>query len=444
MSHSARMGAGTAILSAAVGLMAALAVGASASSPKIAQTTCFWTSRVASKFDTAPANNYAFPDSGAVYWSAKVTMPPGSKIVFEGQFPHARYESLNSYRGSDNSPTDALNDVSTKPDRGSTNPFLPGARRDRAKRSYTVTMLNEPAPTSGRAQNTLYAGVAGQTVQQIIYRVYEPDSFERSELTGGVGLPVPELHLADGSVQTDATACRTLQAQSGPLGITTVTESVYKSLREQPGKPTTFPAELKPNFRASYNPTWAGQCWYRGACSGNPVRAGGQYNNIDNNYVAAFVNRGFKPGPVLVLKGRLPTTPLTGPGVKTMGTGELRYWSICQNESLFTTKGAGCVYDSQIPVDKRGNYTVVTSTRGDRPSNATIKCGVAYVPWPKRGDGAGHLNDGLLLVRNMLPAASFRRAVQNTQTPGDEARVMGPYLPQGTYTTKRAFERKGC
>lgn len=32
------------------------------------------------------------------------------------------------------------------------------------------------------------------------------------------------------------------------------------------------------------------------------------------------------------------------------------------------------------------------------------------------GDGDRHLNDGLLIMRNMLPAASFHHAVQNTTT----------------------------
>ena len=129
---------------------------------------------------------------------------------------------------------------------------------------------------------------------------------------------------------------------------------------------------------------------------------------------------------------------------ESMGNGQMRYWSICQNESLYTTKGAGCVYDAQIPVDKHRRYTIVTSTAADRPKNAKAKCGVAYLPWPEAGDGAGHLDDGFLIVRNMLPSSNFHHAVQDTKTPGDEAAVMGPYLPHGAYTTKAAFQQKGC
>ena len=97
-----------------------------------------------------------------------------------------------------------------------------------------------------------------------------------------------------------------------------------------------------------------------------------------------------------------------------------------------------------MKVDKHGNYTIVTSTGGDRPKNATMKCGVAYIPWPKNGDGDGHPDDGLLVMRNMLPSTSFKQAIQNTTTPGDEKSVMGAYYPRGTYTTKAAFQKKGC
>ncbi len=197
-------------------------------------------------------------------------------------------------------------------------------------------------------------------------------------------------------------------------------------------------------FRTYYSTPFIISCWYQGACAGPVAHVGGQYSNVDNEYVAAFVNRGFSAGPVLVLKGRLPTTPNTGKGVARMGTGQLRYWSMCQNESLLTTKGAGCVYDRQVPVDKHGDYTIVTSTSGDRPKNATARCGVAYLPWPAAGDGDGHLDEGFLIMRNMLPRASFKQAIQATKTPGDEASVMGPYYPKGAYTTKAAFEQKGC
>lgn len=434
--------AGAALL--AVALPSPVAVAASAKVSGFPQTTCFWGNRMDSKFATDPARNYAFPDSGAVYWNASVIMPPGSTIVLKGRFAHARYQSLNAYNVATHGPVDALNDVSTKPDPGSTNPYLPGARRDAKRRSYTITMRNEILPGGTRAPNTIYAGVAGQERQILALRIYVPDSFRQRELTGGVGLPEPELQLADGTVQKGQAACDTMHATQGPPPLTTLPADAYAALRSPPGVSPTFPSSNPPVFRAFYNTAYSLNCGFKGDCPANPERIGGQYSNIDNTYMSAFVNRGFPAGPVLVLKGRLPTTPRTGPKVKTMGRGQLRYWSVCQNESIFTTKGAGCLYDVQVPVDRNHNYTIVSSLPADRPKNATARCGVGFVPWPENGDGAGHRNDGFLIVRNMLPSASFTQAVQNTKVPGDEAAVMGPYLPKGSYTTKAKFQKRGC
>lgn len=97
-----------------------------------------------------------------------------------------------------------------------------------------------------------------------------------------------------------------------------------------------------------------------------------------------------------------------------------------------------------IPTDANGNYTIVVSRAADMPTNATATCGRGFITWSDAGDGAGHTNDGLLIMRNMLPSADFPNAIQNTKTPGDESTVIGPYLPTITYTTTAAFEALGC
>ena len=124
-----------------------------------------------------------------------------------------------------------------------------------------------------------------------------------------------------------------------------------------------------------------------GDCSWNPQRIGGQYSNIDNNYVASYINRGF--GPVLVLKGKLPITPKTRAGqAKMASTADLRYWSLCNNEGPVTTKGVGCLADEDVPTKANRRYTIVVSLPQDRPRNATTKCGVAWLPLSPDGDGA--------------------------------------------------------
>jgi hypothetical protein len=403
-----------------------------------ARSSCFWVGPYATR--RGRQFNHAFPDAGATYWTARYRLPAGARLSLDGRFAHARYQSLNSYDAATAAPVDALRDVAIRPARGSVNPFVPGARRDARRREYSVAVSPSSTPPGRRPLNTLYAGVPGQSDQALIYRVYVPD--RGRDLSGDAGLPEPRLTLPDGTVLGGQAACAALGSSRNVFDASKLPLPLYLSLRDQPGKPPTFPAQDPPLFGAYYNTGFTLDCIYRGQCEGRPERIGGQYSNRDIHYAGAFVNRGF--GEVLVLRGKLPTTPRTLKGDKRMGRGQLRYWSMCQNESLATTAGAGCVYDEQIPLAKGRRYTIVTSRPADRPRNASPRCGVAFIPWPARGDGAGHRDDALLLMRNLLPARGFRRAVQNTRVPGDERRVMGPYLPRGEYTSTRAFERRGC
>ncbi|MCZ4556740.1 hypothetical protein O4215_14305 [Rhodococcus maanshanensis] len=417
-------------------------LGSSGSADKPNPTsTCFWFGPTFSATDQEL--NYAFPDSGALYWAAQFAIPEGAELVLRGDYAHARYQSLNSYDVSTNSPTAALNDVSTAPDEGSTNPYLPGANRDgRGPRAYTATVLNQTPPTdpTTAAANTLYAGVTGQERTTLLYRVYLPD--DGRDVTGDAGLPEPELHLAGGEVLTGQSLCTAVTAATTTPAVDKLPLNTYLSLRDQPGKPATFPAEQEPAWRTFYNVPFGLGCSYLGKCDGTPARTGGQYSNIDNNYVAAHTNRGF--GEVLTLTGTMPVTPRTTDGQDRVGEADMRYWSLCNNESMATTKVIGCLHDEQVPLDSARRYTIVATLPEDRPVNATEACGVAWLPLSRTGDGAGHPDDGYLLLRNMLPSAGFGQAVQNTHTPGDEKAVMGQYLPDGQYSSKADFEARGC
>jgi hypothetical protein len=118
-----------------------------------------------------------------------------------------------------------------------------------------------------------------------------------------------------------------------------------------------------------------------------------------------------------------------------MGTGQLRYWSICSGNR--TTQTYGCIYDKDVPVDQDGYFTIAMSTAANRPANAEAQCGVAWLPW-------GLDPKGIAFVRNMLPADDFAQAVQNA-TPGTELATMGEYYPHGTYyATTADFEKTGC
>ena len=417
------------VLMAAMPLTAASA-GAVAPRP----TGCLW---------VGPAHsqgrfNAAFPDTGAVYWTATMSLPVGSSLVLSGRYPHARYMSFNAYDDKGDA-TASLSDVAVTPDRGSINPFVAGAPRTAVHRSYAVSVV--PAvPTRPLPRNTLEAGVGRQV---LFYRVYLPD--RGSGLTGGVGLPAASLHLADGRILTGRSACRAMAATRTPPPSQAFPLGAYDQLRDQPGRPATFPASNPPEFHRVFNVPALVQCVYRSQCAGHPVLSPGQYSNLDNAYVAATVSRAFRAGPVLVLTGTMPTTPITGPHVRTMARGrQLRYWSICQNESLATTRVAACLADDRVPLGPGRRYTIVSSTPADRPHNAIARCGVAWLAWPANGDGAGHPTDGLLIIRNLLAARGFDRAIGQVRRPGLERPTMGATLPTGRYTTTGAFEDRGC
>ena len=44
----------------------------------------------------------------------------------------------------------------------------------------------------------------------------------------------------------------------------------------------------------------------------------------------------------------------------------------------------------------------------------------------------------------VMPMNGFDQAIQDTQKPGDEAEVLGEYLPSIEYFTTEEFEALGC
>ncbi len=222
----------------------------------------------------------------------------------------------------------------------------------------------------------------------------------------------------------------------------------YDALRHQPGVPPYFPAKPHPVWRVQYDRAhllalYDGPTYHPALGDVTKSGQGGFFPNIDNQYARAAINR--RLGPIVAFRGKLPTTPATFAGERYMRPAQMRYVSFCMNESVLTTRVMDCVYDEQIPPHRDRRYVIVTSRPQDRPSNATARCGVAWLAWSPRGDGGRDHDFGWMQLRDMLPSPSFHHAIQDARLPGDERKVMGPYLPTGTcYQSKRAFERLGC
>jgi len=407
---------------------------------------CFWTGPFERK---NPKTNVAFPGTEITYWAAKFVTPPGSKLTLKGRFPYARYSSLNSYDNDGASQT-SLPDRRIKADAGSTNPSIPGSNRRATKRSYTVDVLGE-APPSSPAGNTLYAKPTPDGYQVVIYRVYVPDEKPKRDLAGGTGVPEPLLTLADGRQLSGQDLCNEMNAIHY-FPSTTMPLENYDNLVNWKGKnPAINPAENPLQFSRYWNLQNAVARYKTAKDQADawrifPNYTGTQYDNSDARYMTSAFSTTF--GKVVVLKGKLPTTPRTLSGQRKMSSGQLVLWDMCVIQSLYTTKTWDCVFDEQLPLrgGKKRQYTIVISSRKDRPRNAKNRCGVYWMSTDPEGDGAGRLNIGQLLTRNVLPARSFKRSSWAVPTPfpADAIRTMGSYYPKGTYTSKKRFERTGC
>ena len=391
--------------------------------------------------------NVFYPDQVANYWITELPAVPGESLTINAQYPHARYISFTSYDGVFRA-VDGLNDQNILPDAGSTNPFSAHALRTATKRSYTAHVIfgqRPPASVTQDQQNYLYTtsqdgSHSNRTSFVVVYRVYRVDRQYASvgDIQGGEPLPSVTVNIP-GAAPQPLPACP--QEPPAPVPFNQVIANTSIGYPEIYGFPGTNP----PAWHKFYNApealtTGITENQITGDAIGDglaPITsstgAGGFLENPDNKYIFANLSSGF--GPVAVIHGRLPTYPHTFQGQTLMGTGQLRYWSICSNDGL-SERYFACLTDDVIVTDKAGNYTIVVSNTQNRPANATTSCGLNWLDW-------GPLSDTLLIVRNMLPAPSFLQAIQNVRI-GSEAQDMGPYYPATTYTTASQVTALGC
>ena len=420
----------------------------------VPQATCFWFGPMSIK---NKATNLAYPDEGALYWGARFRIPTGATLRLEGSFPHARYMSVNAYGkvlGVDHAAVDALDDTAIQPNPGSINPYLPGADRYAANRSYTLTMTDGVASDE---PNVIDAPATNEAAQELIYRVYLPDAAsDRS----AASLPEPVLTLSGGEVVRGQALCDAINDPQRSFSFQTMPAPVYTGLVNLPGAdPAKNPSYSPLRWEKFFNQQLALSVYRIGTPTAKDRRKdlalgeiGGYYDNRSVKYAVGPINAAY--GKVLVLKGKLPTTPATGPKVRTMGSGQMRYWSICQNGSPVATNGIDCVSDADLkPLLRKGRkYTIVVSRKVDRPKNAKAKCKVAWLNWGDKKDSLGR-RTGTLLLRNLGTDPGFTKSLQNvglddvdvtSRADKSQAKVMGAYQPTGEYTSKKAFQKTGC
>ena len=387
---------------------------------------CFWTS----VFDEENGNLF-YPDTGVNYFLGRVALPPGGELVIRGRYPHARYISFNAYNDQFQ-PTDALADVDIAPERRSTNPFVPGNRRDLPRRDYTVRVVPDAAPAE-RAPNTVYLGEDGnpRLNGSLVYRVYLPD--RGRDQFGGVALPEVAVRMPDGTALEQPAACTALTNQPS----TGITRTDQRS--GGPAVPNYTTAKKRPRWERFFNVprTMLNQFSPTLADAYGAESRGGFFSDGNNAYVYAFMAR--ELGPVLVLRGRVPRVPATYDGERRFGRGQLRYWSLCtvSMQPYGVTDTIGCTNDARLATTRERWFTIAISTPQARPANARRGCGVTWLPFGARPTAA-------LVMRNQLASPRFDHAIQKVRKPGTERQVMGDHLPRGRYLSTREFEERGC
>ncbi|MGH7821802.1 MAG: hypothetical protein ACREQ9_18725, partial [Candidatus Binatia bacterium] len=189
-----------------------------------------------------------------------------------------------------------------------------------------------------------------------------------------------------------------------------------------------------PGRGATNPPTWQVQSGTTAAVLGlvgfGDLVSGGPASNPHNNYVQTNLSRAF--GEVIVVHATAPATPKTRGGDPVMGSGDLRYWSICQNSR--STRYIDCMSDEDVALDPDGAFTIVVSTPDQRPANA--ENWLAFGPEP----------ESVLLYRHMLPSPEFfPRSAQGVAASGEPIEeVMGEYFPSTVYCSKTDFEENHC
>ena len=403
---------------------------------------CFW---MRGPHSADPYINLAYPDANVYYWAAAFTMPDNSELYLDGEYPYSRYMSLISYNGR-GIPLESLADYHIKPNKDSINPFIHNNSRLNSNRKYKIQILNKQ-PLNNRitgrisktsSKNNLSTPSYGPNQQTIVYRIYLPDNLKAP--LGGVSLPKP-IVVIDGKKYESRAACDLLNSNQ-PLAISIDAAGIpamdYRNLASQKDKPITWPAQNPPRWYIQQDrQSLIGI--YTGQFNENALRStGGFFPNLDNHYLRTIINR--KYGKVLMIRGKAPTSTKTFNENEIFKEADLRYWSICSNQSFGNTRVNDCLFDEEIPLDKDGYFTIFISRLEDKPRNAIKECGYSWLPMADDGDGVFDNDVSVIQFRHMLANDNFKHSIQSVENQADIKKIMQKYYPQSRYFMKNQVE----
>lgn len=446
------------------------------------------------------------PDPHTTYLKLIFLAPLNSKLIIEGDFPHARFmdyqiltpvDPAHPVTGQMGICEVPIVDVDIDPLPGHTNPFRIGVDRTAQNRSYRVVFdlkAGNAAKLNGAAMKASAYRAKGNTrvggpfaftgpwggnvlVPSVVWlRYYAPDKDKGPY--GGVPLPKATLQLPSGEtywITCDKSLAVKLQTEPvqpevippkepypfiGPsLGwfkMYGIMEShanargYYKSEPWGHRDPEKMKQSIKRQFKLMFN---------RGMDTtppGNVAHAATECNYI--SYLLRPMNLG--KDKVIVLTGKLPTFPSTRNGEKIMEKGQVRYLSITHQYGD-AKKGQykvpyGSLMDDEIIVNNNNEYIIVYSCKEDRPKNAYPEFGVTWQEW-----GSPSTQTFVLRWLSVMPDWYLPKYAPDEKNIPQEVGVwasnnydetivgknrpgmMGPYHPIIHYMTKEEFEEIG-
>jgi len=446
------------------------------------------------------------PDNHCTYLKLMFIAPFRSRLVIEGDFPHCRFMSHQvtppfdpdtPCTGGLGVPEVPIVDADIEPDPGHVNPFRVGADRTAADRHYRVCFklkmgnavrANPKAfvPPAYRAPGNMrmggpfyYAGSYGSgcLLPGVVWtRYYAPD--HGAGPLGGVALPKAHLELPSGEkfwIRCDLSICRRRQNVPVPGFVTWPQDPpVY----EGPGTGWFKMYGIWHMYAQAVAYTLAkpyGKLpkeW-----TARPIRRAdeahfrrGPHMPPPGNYECAatccnYINYLIRPmsigkGKVVAITGKLPLTPKTRNGEKTMTQAECRYWSLAHTadspDSVYPGILYGCLMDDEIALDRDRRYVICFSRKRDRPANARVALGVTWQDWGPQAHQVMNIRWLSVMPEWHLPryapdeeripwsvGAWIEPTFDKTLISENRPNALGPYHPVLHYLTREEFEELG-
>lgn len=389
-----------------------------------------------------------FVEERCIYWVAVLAPPthPSRSYVIRGEFPQARFFSLQSYVSG--SPVDVLYDFQINPDSGSCNPFRSGTAYppEGSPVSYEIRLVRvagrDEIPRE-RPANTLYVISGPDNWYTFHYRVYwnelpegaaVPEGCARRQWEKQGQKPLPQILV----MTWDGTESRPAPSGRGAGGVAgSISAETMARFRESQARPVCAEAG---SFQGKY--PWT---------IGDP-NAG--FANSAVIYLRADFDDSH--GEVAVCRFKAPSSPNTDAGQSIdPAMYQTRYWSFCTHiPGTMTT--AACKSDYRFVPDDDGWITVVFSALDKRPLNARN--------WlPYSWDEPHQRYGGMVYYRHLLPSeetfpespyfyaqacqlqyprasAEYYRSLENGAA---IACFAGDYYPRTGYCSRSDFERYG-